>query len=154
MHPNIYAAFADEFVKIGWKLRGHTDFQGLKIAIENRKGEARSGKDADGKPWKTVMRAPYGYIVGSKGADGEGVDAYVGPDKTAPNAYVVHQKDKDTGAYDEDKVMLGVRTKKQAKELFLKHYNSPKFLGPISKVPVERLKQLVKSKRNLVKITG
>ncbi len=145
-------SFLDEMEKIGYTLQGHTDFQGLKIAIENRKGSVRKGKDGDGKEWRTKMKHPYGYIVRTRGADDEPVDAYVGPDKDAPCAHVVHQKDKDTGAYDEDKVMLGFRSKKEAKEAFLKHYNSPKFLGPISTVPMDRLKELVASKRRLVKI--
>lgn len=140
--------------KLAYKLQGHTDVQGLRIAIENRKGSVRKGKDSDGHEWRTKMKAPYGYIVGTKGADDEPVDAYVGPDKKSPDAYVVHQH-KDTGkGYDEDKVIIGVRSKKEAKELYLKHYDSPKFLGPISRVSMERLKQLVASKRKLVKISS
>jgi hypothetical protein len=148
------AGFVDEMRKLGYKLQGHTDVQGIPISIENRKGSVRKGKDGDGKEWRTKMEAPYGYITGTKGADGEGVDTYVGPDKEAPDAYVVHQRDKETGKYDEDKVIFGVQSKKEAKELFLKHYDSPKFLGPISRVPIERLRELVESKRRLVKIAG
>lgn len=139
--------------KRAYKLQGHTEVQGLRIAVENRKGSVRKGKDGDGKEWRTKMKHPYGYIVGTKGADGEPVDAYVGPDKEAPEAYVVHQRDKETGSYDEDKVMLGFRSKKEAKEAFLKHYDSPKFLGPISRVPLSRLIELVQAKKKLVKIS-
>lgn len=137
----------------GFELQGHTEVQGLPIAIENRKGSVRKGTDADGNEWRTEMKFPYGYIKGSKGADGEGVDVYVGPNKSALTAYVVHQRDKDTGKYDEDKVMLGFDSKKDAKEAFLDHYDDPSFLGPISEVPVERLKELVASKKKLVKIS-
>jgi superfamily II DNA or RNA helicase len=137
----------------GFGLQGSTEVQGIPIAIENRKGSVRKGKDRDGNEWRTKMQHPYGYIVGSKGADGEGVDAYVGPDKAAPKAFVVHQKDKETGKYDEDKVMLGFRTKADAKQAFLAHYDSPKFLGPIKTVPIERLRELVESKKRLVKIS-
>lgn len=140
--------------KVGFKLQGHTEFQGLPIAIENRKGSVRKGKDRDGNEWRTKMVHPYGYIKRTKGADGEGVDVFVGPDKESPHAFVVHQKDKETGEYDEDKVMLGFRSKKQAKEAFLAHYDSPKFLGPISKVSVERLRELVASKKQLTKISA
>lgn len=134
-------------------LQGHTEVQGIPIAIENRKGSVRKGTDADGNEWKTKMKFPYGYIKGSKGADGEEVDVYVGPSKDAPVAYVVHQRDKDTGKYDEDKVMLGFNSKKDAKEAFLDHYDDPGFLGPIAEVPVERLKELTESKKKLVKIS-
>lgn len=149
---NTYAFF-DELEKIGFTLQGHDNVQGLRVAIENRKGSVRKGEDADGKEWRTKMVHSYGYLVGTRGADGDPVDAYVGPDKEVPHAYVVHQRDKDTGAYDEDKVMLGFASKQEAKETFLKHYDSPKFLGPISRVSVDRLRELVASKKRLVKIS-
>jgi len=140
--------------KLAYKLQGHTDVQGLRIAIENRKGSVRKGKDADGKEWRTKMKMPYGYIVGTEGADGEPVDVFVGPDKEAPKAHVVHTRDKKTGKYDEDKVMLGLHSKREAKEAFLEHYDNPDHLGPISVVDVDRLKELVASKRRLVKISS
>lgn len=135
-------------------LQGHTTRYGLPIAVENRVGSVRSGVDKDGKPWRTEMKAPYGYLKGTRGADGEGVDVYLGPDKKAPNAHVVHQK-KDDGSYDEDKVILGVGDEEEAKKLYLAHYNTDKFLGPIKTVPIERLKELIASKKKkLVKISA
>lgn len=137
---------AEEF-----KLQGHTTHQGLDIAIENRKGSVRKGVDKDGKPWRTKMIHPYGYIKGTKGADGEEVDAYVGPCKDATHAHVVHQK-KEDGSYDEDKVMLGFASEEDAKAGYLAHYNTDKFLGPIKKVPMERLRELIAKRLKLVKI--
>ena len=139
---------AEEF-----KLQGHTKFQELPIAIENRKGSVRKGVDKDGKPWRTVMKLPYGYIKGSKGADGEEVDCYLGPKKDATHAFVVHQK-KDDGSYDEDKVMLGQESVDAARKAYLAHYNTDRFLGPIKAVPMERFKQLVESGKKLVKISS
>src|ERR1700727_3006560 len=136
-----------------YKLEGHMVFQGLNIAVENKKGSTRSGHDKDGKPWHTLMKAPYGYIVGSKGADDEGVDCYVGPGKDAMHAYVVHQKKHD-GIYDEDKGMLGCESLEKARELHLSHYNTKKFLGPIKEVPMERLKALLSEKKTLTKISS
>lgn len=78
--------------KYAYVLEGHTTFQGIPISIENDKGSVRKGVDKDGKPWKTEMKFPYGYIDGTKGADGEEVDVYVGPDKSADKAYVVQQR--------------------------------------------------------------
>jgi len=138
--------------KLAYKLQGHDNVQGLRIAIENRKGSVRRGKDEDGHEWSTKMIHPYGYLVGTTGADGEPVDCYVGPDKEAPNTFVVHQHKPDGTGFDEDKIMIGFPSKKEAKEAYLKHYDDPKFLGSISKVSVERLRDLVKSKRRLVKI--
>jgi hypothetical protein len=140
-------------MKLAFKLQGHTEHQGIPIAIENRKGSVRSGVDKDGKPWRTKMVHPYGYLVGSKGADGEGVDVYVGPHKEAPHAFVVHQHKVDGTGYDEDKVMLGFKSRDHAREGYLKHYNDPKFLGPIKKVPIEKLKSLLSSGKKLVKIS-
>lgn len=135
------------------KLQGHLEHQGLHIAVENRKGSVRKGVDKDGKPWRTVMKHPYGYIKGTKGADGEEVDAYVGPVKDAPDAYVVHQHKEDGKGFDEDKVMLGFKNEEEARKAYLKHYDDPKFLGPISKVPIERLQELVEEGKPLKKIS-
>lgn len=133
-----------------FKLHGHTTFQGLRIAIENRKGSVRSGVDRDGKPWRTEMKHPYGYIKGTKGADGEEIDVYVGPDKKAPEAHVVHQRKSDGKGYDEDKVMLGFPSLEAARKAYLAHYNSPKFLGPISSMPIEVLKKIMHKGEKLV----
>lgn len=140
-------------MKLAFKLHGHTEHQGIPIAIENRKGSVRSGTDKDGKPWRTVMKAPYGYIKKSKGRDGEEVDVYIGPKKDSEHAYVVHQHKDNGKGHDEDKVMLGFEDKEHARKVYLQHYNDPKFLGPISKVPMEKLKALLVSGQKLVKIS-
>ena len=147
-------SFLEELCKIGFKLQGHTSHQGLPIAIENRKGSVRKGVDKDGKPWRTEMKHPYGYIQGTKGRDGEEVDCYVGPHKNVEHAFVVHQRKDDGKTYDEDKVMLGFPSEEAARKAYLAHYNDPKFLGPISQVPVERLKSLIAEGKPLMKISG
>lgn len=139
---------AEEF-----KLQGHTTHQGLGIAIENRKGSVRKGVDKDGKPWRTKMIHPYGYIKGTKGADGEEVDCYVGPCSDASHAHVVHQK-KEDGSYDEDKVMLGFASKDDARKAYLAHYNTDRFLGPIKSVFMPKFKEMVESGKKLVKISA
>lgn len=139
--------------KIGHLIRRTTNVQGLRVAIETDKGEIRSGVDEDGHKWRTRMSRPYGYLVGTKGADDEPVDAYVGPDKDAPDAYVVHQHKPDGTGYDEDKIMLAFSSKEDARKAYLEHYDSDKFLGPISKVPIERLQELVESREKLTKIS-
>jgi hypothetical protein len=144
-----------QLLKIAFELQGKMDFQGLPIAIENKAGSVRSGTDKDGHKWRTEMKFPYGYIESTEGADGEGVDCYVGPKKDAEKAYVVHQKHPDTGKPDEDKIMLGFPDKQSAKEAFEIHYDDPsKFLGPISEVSMDRLNQLVAAKGKLTKISA
>ena len=135
------------------KLHGHTEHQGIPIAVENRRGSVREGVGKDGKPWRTVMKHPYGYIKGTKGADGEEVDVFVGPMKDAHHAYVVHQRKEDGKTYDEDKVMLGFKSEDHARQGYLKHYDNPKFLGPIKTVPVERLKEMISAGKKMVKIS-
>lgn len=137
-----------------FKPQGHTTFQGLPITIENRKGSVRSGVDPNGKPWRTVMKNPYGFIDGSRGADGEGVDVFVGPHKSAPVAHVVHQHKPNGKGYDEDKVMLGFKNKAYAIKSYLAHYDSPKFLGPVKEVAMDRLKGLLSTGKKLTKISS
>ena len=122
------------------KLQGRTEFQGLLISIENRRGSVRSGTDPDGKPWQTKMFLPYGYIRGTTGADGDEVDCFVGPDKSAPTAYVFHTYRQDGSMqYDEDKVMLGFKSAPEARRWLELHYDRY-VVRDVDPVPVTRLK--------------
>jgi hypothetical protein len=140
--------------KVSYKLQGHMDVQGIPIAIENRKGSVRKGTDSDGHEWRTEMKAPYGYVKGTKGKDGEEIDAYVGPKLDAPDAYVVHQHNDDGKGHDEDKIIFSVESKEEAKKLYLQHYDDPKFLGPISKVPLEKIREIIDSGKKVDKLTA
>lgn len=136
-----------------WKLQGRTDFQGLKISIENKKGSVRKWydplKDESGE---TKMKYPYGYIRLTEGADGDHVDCYLGGDKEAGRVYVVHQNNPNTGKYDEDKVMLGFNSAEEAKEAYLMHFDDPKFFGSIDEYNIETFKKHVMRKKG--KVTG
>lgn len=133
--------------KNAFRLQGRLTVQGIDIAVENQPGSVRKGVGKNGKKWRTVMRFPYGYLVGTEGVDGDEVDAYVGPDRGAPDAYVVHQRREDGKGYDEDKVFFGLRSLSETRAAFLAHYDSPKFLGPIEAIPIETLKRLLKTSR-------
>lgn len=137
-----------------FKLQGHAEHQGLRLAIENRKGSVRSGVDKDGKPWHTVMKHPYGYIKGTKGKDGEEIDAYLGPVKDAPTAFVVHQHKASGKGHDEDKVMLGFKSESHARKAYLAHYDDPKFLGPISALPIEEMKRRFAEGKRIEKLSS
>jgi len=133
-----------------WLLRrqagANLDFQGIPITVEHAKGSTRTGADPDGKEWSRKMLCDYGYIKETTPAkgDGEDLDVYVGPDKDAPDAFVVEQL-KDDGEFDEFKVILGINSEDEARKLYLGHY--PKGwesnIGSIFSVPVERLKDFV-----------
>lgn len=121
-----------------------TTFQGLRIGIENPKGSIRKGVDEDGEAWKTKMYYPYGYIQNTEGVDGDEVDCFVGPNPTAPFAYVINLKDAD----HEEKVMLGFATKEHARDAFCAHYDQPEeHLGPIREMKMEDFKRWLKENR-------
>lgn len=141
--------------KVAFKLQGQTSVQGIPIAIENRKGSVRKGTDPDGSPWRTVYKIPYGYIKDTEGNDGEEIDAYVGPNKEAPEVYVIHQHKIDGKGYDEDKVMFGFLSEEAARKAYLAHYDKsgPRLLGPISTIKLEDLKSRLEQRRKHTKLS-
>ena len=50
--------------------------------------------------------------------------------------------------------MLGCGSLDEARKLYLVHYNTDRFLGPIKEVPMERLKALLSEKKTLTKISS
>lgn len=124
-------------------------WRGLTLVIENEAGSLRSGTKPDGSTWETVMAHPYGYAKDSEGVDGDEVDIFIGPDlDTAEEVYVVHQrKVGDWERYDEDKCMVGWVNEAAAREAFLANYDDPRFLGPITAMPVAEFVKKVKATR-------
>jgi len=106
---------------------GFIDFQGLKIDVENKKGEYRRGTDRDGHEWKCLMHAHYGEIRDTEGTDGDKLDVYVGPNHDSSLVVVVRQHKPDTGAFDEDKVMVGFDSVEEAIGAYKKQYDKPGF---------------------------
>lgn len=126
-------------IEAGNYRKKHIRWNGLDISIENPKGSVRRGTGPGGVPWETKMRFDYGYVRRSEGVDGDSVDCYVGPDESSPTVYIVHQRRAgDWEKYDEDKCMLGFRTRREAIAAYLAHYDDPRFLGPITEMPVDK----------------
>ena len=126
------------------KLHKRLKFQGLDISVENAAGTTRRGSSPHWGPWETHMKYDYGYVKGSKGMDGGGVDCFIGPNEKAKMAYVVHiLKLPDFKKYDEDKCMLGFNSKKEAKDAFMAHYDSHKFFGGMDVIPMAEFKKKV-----------
>ena len=119
------------------------DFAGITVHVENPAGTVRMGIDPDGNEWRIEMKYDYGFIYSAKGADGEGLDVYLGPDQEAKTAYIVHQNDPSSGKYDEDKVMLGFASAAEAKKAYLDHYDSKDFFGSMSEISFAEFKNLV-----------
>ena len=168
------AAPSVKFKTKEFKLQDSYQFQGMPVSIENKAGSVRKGTDRDGHEWQTKMHFDYGYIRRTKGADDEGIDVYVGPDRNAKHVYTVKQHDiakvKAWGSetcpecgehvhdcacpefYDEDKVMLGFSNRQAAIGAYLKQYDSDLFLGPVSTMTVEAFRELVTGEKEKVKI--
>lgn len=125
------------------------EWRGLTIAIENPAGSVRRGTNRHGVSWEIRMRFDYGEVLGSMGVDGDPVDIYLGPAlEDAPMVYVVHQRKVGRwDEYDEDKAMAGFMTEEDAKQAFLSNYNDPRFLGPITAMPVDEFITKVRATR-------
>ena len=136
-----------------WKsetgVKGSVDFQGMSIAIENPAGSTRHWKDASGQEGQTLMKVPYGFVRGTKGADGDAYDCFVGPNPDSPLVWIVHQARPDLPAgdvlqmYDEDKAMLGFDTIHDATAAYLQHYDDPRFFGSVTQMTVDEFRTKV-----------
>lgn len=112
-------------------------WHGLTICVENPAGSVRRGRNRHGVTWEVRMRFDYGEVLGTMGVDGDPVDVIVGPNMEAPMVYVVHQRRvNDWAAYDEDKCCIGFDSQSDAEQAFLSNYNDPRFLGPVTAMPV------------------
>jgi hypothetical protein len=112
---------------------------GVPIWIEWKRGETREYKRNGVVKYTRLMEADYGYIPGTIDSDGEELDAYVGPDREAKNAYVVRQL-KKTGGFDEHKVMIGYASKSAAKASYLHHMKDcPECFGGMQAIPLSSL---------------
>ena len=104
-------------------IRGHIVVQGIPIAIENPAGSTRSGTDANGKKWSVKMVHHYGFCKRRIGADGDGVDCFIGPNPEAPGVWIVNQVVPGTDAFDEHKVMIGFDSAEEARAAYHANYS-------------------------------
>lgn len=112
--PSARQCEADDYRK------GFIRLHGLEIAIENPRGSIRQGKTADGREWANRMAAHYGEFVGTVGADGDGVDVFIGPYPESKRVWVVNQA--FGGKFDEHKVLLGFPDADTAKAAYVNSY--------------------------------
>ncbi len=118
------------------------DFQGLAVHIENAIGSVRSWGHGEHKG-ETLMHAAYGELLGTKGADDDPIDVYVGPDDKAPYVYIVEQQNPHTGIYDEAKCMLGFASQEDAEAVYRVHYNRPDFLLYSTEMEIDQFKRWI-----------
>ena len=94
-------------IEAGNYKKGHVSVQGMAITIENPKDSERTGTGPDGKKWSVKMPAHYGYVLGTRGADQEQIDVYLGEKAESDTVFVVDQVEAETGKFDEHKVFIG-----------------------------------------------
>lgn len=109
------------------------------IRVETRRGGTRRGTDPDGKPWSVVMPAHYGEFARTQGTDGDAVDVFVGPNRHAAHAYVVHVAVAGTGRYDEDKVCVAFDTREDVEATLRAAYNRPGMVLGIRKLTIPEI---------------
>lgn len=136
-------------------VRARRVVRGVKCSIEWPKGsmrEYRDKKDPSKINHRKKMEADYGYIPGTKDADGEQLDVYVGPDLKSDKVFVVRQL-KDDGSFDENKVLMGYDSFEDAKKSYLAHMPR-KRLGRVTEMTIEHFKKghLHESKKTFRKV--
>ena len=140
---NVQAEPSDGQKIAGNYKKGRITLAGLDITIENPKGSTRSGTSKDGETWSITMQHHYGDFAGTKGADGDPIDVFIGESTEFENVYIIDQVNL-SGNFDEHKVMLGFDTMAQAKAAYLANYKKGwNGLGDITSMPVEKFKKWV-----------
>ena len=125
--------------------KGHTQIHGMDVSIENPAGSVRTGMDADGNRWEATMPddTHYGYINRTEGADGDHVDAFIGPNPQSRNAYVIDQIDPATGKFDEHKSLIGFNSGPEAVDAYRKSFSDgsgDSRIGAVTPMPIEQFK--------------
>ena len=119
---------------------------GLRVVIENPKDSVRSGTDENGNAWKNTMGAHYGDIKGTKGADGDALDVFVGENPESETVWVIDQVDPQLRSFDEHKIMLGFASEADARQAYLSSYEEGwDGIGDMSEVAVSDLKEWIEN---------
>lgn len=103
---------------------GHPKVAGMDLSIENPAGSVREDKHNTPPKWRTKMSSHYGYIRGTVGFDKDHLDVFVKPGTSQGfdgTVYVVNQN-KGNGHLDEHKGIIGAGSEKEARSLYLAHY--------------------------------
>jgi Inorganic Pyrophosphatase/RadC-like JAB domain len=125
------------------RIVSRTAWHGLPIGIENPVNSFRSFKMPDGTTGKRKMRVPYGEFTKTEGADGDGVDVFMGG--KSDKAHVIDQLDPTGKKFDEHKVVLGAASAADAKQLYLDHYQKGwRGFGGITELGPNELKHWLK----------
>lgn len=123
---------------------GRVNIHGMTIAIEQPRHSYRTGIDKKtGKRWTSRLAAHYGYFSGTKGADGDPIDCFLGFYHQSEYAYVINQYVK--GQWDEHKVMLFFPDESSAKLAYQQSYDKGwNGLHSVTKASISQLKWWLK----------
>lgn len=127
--------------------KGHKRVHGLEITIENPKGSERAGKTPDGRAWRAILGADYGYIRRTTGADGDHLDCYVGTGKSK-RIYVMDQLRPEDKGFDEHKCFINFPDKDSALAAYRASFtdkNVNKRIGHVRRFSVQEFKQWLQS---------
>jgi len=113
-------------------------FNGLRVEVETKAGETRSGPG-----FSVRLRNDYGYVPRTRWADGDELDCFLGPHESADYVYVIHTKNPETGVYDEDKCMLGFNDEAEALAAFRANYDDRDHFDGLTRVPLEEFRRSV-----------
>lgn len=131
-----------------------TERHGLSFGVDRHDGTVIEGKGANGQPYHVVQKGDYGYVRGfvgetaapPAGDDGEGWDAYLGPDHASDRVYIVTQKNAHNGYYDEQKGMFGFRDATAAKDHYGAH-TAPSMFGRIGGLSLDAFHSQLRAHR-------
>lgn len=127
-----------------WKVGVKYSYASMVIILEYLAGDTRTGTAPDGTKWSQVMPAAYGYIDGTKDADGEDIDIYLAsPFNDDASVLIVDQQNPDSKKFDEHKVMIGFSDESSAVSTYVSAFGDGKGQDRILSVASMSLEQFV-----------
>ena len=126
--------------------KGRVQLAGFDITIENPKGSIRKGVSESGETWSIKMNHHYGDLKGTKGADGDALDVFLGRELKPDKVFILDQINPETRRFDEHKIMLGFASMAEARNAYLSNYDEKwQGLGAIKAFTLEKFRQWVES---------
>ena len=101
---------------------------GVTLILELLAGDKRTGTDADGSPWESILPAHYGHILDTRGGDGEELDIYINAENPdwSGDVYIIDQLNLQSGSWDEHKIMLAFPSVQEAESTYVKAFSDEK----------------------------
>lgn len=115
--------------------KGSVKLHGMTIRIETPKGERR-------RPQFKPLAAHYGYIQGTKGADGDELDVFIGPNPESEIVFVVDMPSKG-GRFDEHKSFIGWNTEAEAVQALRDSYSDGWKIGAVTPMTIDQFRSWV-----------